>query len=263
MPYAINDGVRIRYVVEGSGPPLMLHIGFIGAVEDWYDAGYVAALRDDYQLILLDPRGQGQSDKPHDPGAYTRSQRINDVCAVLNAVGVDRAHYWGYSMGGQIGYALGVFAPERVSSLILGGASPYRYPDETVEDHPLYKGLQLGMAGMVAEFEGDDPEYWASDGERSRWLASDAVALTAAFRTGFSNPSLADHIRTVQTPTLIYCGTEDHPELKEQAARDMPNATFVPLDGLNHASAINRSELVLPHVTAFLAQVEEFASAER
>ena len=92
MPYASNEGVRIHYEVEGSGPPLFLHVGFLGTLEDWRreDTRYVEALRDAYRLVLLDPRGQGRSDAPHDPSAYTLDQRVGDVLAVLDAEGIER-----------------------------------------------------------------------------------------------------------------------------------------------------------------------------
>jgi pimeloyl-ACP methyl ester carboxylesterase len=253
MPYAVNNGVRIRYETEGSGPPLLLHIGGIGgALEDWYDAGYVAALRDDYQLILIDPRGQGQSDKPHDSASYARSERIGDVCAVLDAVGVERTHFWGYSSGGHVGYGMGVYASDRLLSLILGGASPLPSPLASVEEFPLFQLVQLGMEGMVAALEQDDPEFWASEGERARWLDADATAISAALRGWFPESLTAEKLSTVQVPTCIYCGTNDNPEPKARAAQAMPNATFVALEGLDHAAAINRSALVLPHITAFL-----------
>lgn len=253
MPLATCNGIHIRYEVDGDGPPLILHTGFIGALEDWYDAGYVAALRHDYRLILLDPRGQGQSDKPHDQAAYTRQERIDDVLAVLDNLGVERAHFWGYSMGGVIGFSLGAHAPDRLLSLILGGASPYAR-EQAVEDHPLFQGLQRGMAEMVAASEEGDPNFWVSDGERARWLASDSVALGVAFRAHFATPSLADELPTIRIPTLIFCGTNDDPKPKARAAREMPNASFVPLEELDHPAAFMRSELVLPHVTEFLAQ---------
>ena len=56
---------------------------------------------------------------------------------------------------------------------------------------------------------------------------------------------------------MIYCGTDDNPDPKIRAAQAIPNAQYIPLDGLNHASAINLSRRILPHVTAFLAQVEQ------
>jgi len=64
MPYADNQGVRIHYQIEGLGHPLVLQHGFTESIEDWYECGYVDALRRDYRLILVDARGHGKSDKP-------------------------------------------------------------------------------------------------------------------------------------------------------------------------------------------------------
>ncbi len=127
MPYANNDGVRIYYEVEGDGPPLVLHTGFMGRLQNWRrdGVGVVQALHADYRLLLLDPRGQGASDKPHEPAAYTMETRVADVIAVLDAEGIDRAHFWGYSMGAIIGSGFALYAPARLRSLILGGGGPY------------------------------------------------------------------------------------------------------------------------------------------
>jgi pimeloyl-ACP methyl ester carboxylesterase len=253
VPYASNDGVRIYYEVEGSGPPLVLHVGFLGSLEDWRreDTRYVQALRDAYRLVLLDPRGQGRSDAPHDPSAYTLDQRVGDVLAVLNAEGIERAHYWGYSMGGWVGFALGAFAPDRVLSLVLGGADPFQPDTGPSEDDAWLRLFRQGMPAFVADWERRDPNMPAT--MRDRWLALDARAMAAAQEAGLTAPSLEDALPTIQTPTLIYYGTDDYPDrLPERAAAKMPDATVVALEGLNHAQAIRRSDLVLPHVEAFL-----------
>ncbi len=69
MPYADNEGVRIFYEVVGDGPPLVLQHGMMMSLRRWSMAGYVDALKSKYRLILIDARGHGQSDKPHDPAA--------------------------------------------------------------------------------------------------------------------------------------------------------------------------------------------------
>ena len=79
MPYADNGSVRIHYQVEGEGPALVLQHGFTESLVDWYESGYVEALRPDYRLILIDARGHGASDKPHDPDAYVLNRRVADV----------------------------------------------------------------------------------------------------------------------------------------------------------------------------------------
>ena len=79
MPRVINDGISVHYRVEGDGPPLILQHGFTDSSETWYEMGYVDALKSNYHLILIDSRGHGQSDKPHDPSAYTPSRFASDI----------------------------------------------------------------------------------------------------------------------------------------------------------------------------------------
>jgi pimeloyl-ACP methyl ester carboxylesterase len=257
MSYATNDGIRIRYEINGSGPPLLLHIGFVGGLEDWIDAGYVAPLVGNYRLVLLDPRGQGRSDKPHDPALYTLRHRVGDVLAVLDAEGIDWAHVWGYSMGGRVGFALGVFAPDRLASLVIGGADPFPGNPRPIEGDVFCEGMRDGMAPFVAACEAADPTFFVSPGERARWLAADSDALRAACFMGVTEPDLdRAAVSAIQVPTLVYAGTQDDPEPKERAARLLPNGAFVALDGLDHAAAFGRSDLVLPHALAFLAGLE-------
>jgi pimeloyl-ACP methyl ester carboxylesterase len=75
MAFATNSGVRIHYEIEGSGQPLVLHHGSFASGADWGDLGYVDALKREHLLILMDARGHGASDKPHDPAAYDRAGR--------------------------------------------------------------------------------------------------------------------------------------------------------------------------------------------
>ena len=257
MPYAANNGIRIWYEIDGIGPPLVLHIGFAGWLENWTDAGYVAALRESYRLVLLDPRGQGRSDGPHDPAAYSAGHRVGDVLAVLDAAEIDRAHFWGYSMGGHVGYALGRLVPDRITSLILGGATPFGgYPRPIAGDEML-DGLREGMAGLAALWEAEYPDCWLSPGERERTLACDAEALATARRAHLTEPDLAeDAVAAIRTPGLLYAGTLDEPDPVKRAARLMPNAAFVALQGLDHAQTFERSDLVLPSVRAFLAKLD-------
>jgi pimeloyl-ACP methyl ester carboxylesterase len=125
MPYAVNQGVRIHYRIEGDGQPLVLQHGFTDSLETWYQTGYVEGLRPHYRLILIDARGHGASDKPHEPDAYDRERNVEDISTVLDDLDIPRAHYFGYSMGGGIGFAIARYAPERVHSLVIGGGSPY------------------------------------------------------------------------------------------------------------------------------------------
>jgi hypothetical protein len=115
MSYTTNKGVRIHYEVEGEGPPLVLQHGWTHSMEDWHTWGYVGALRDHHRLILIDARGHGESDKPYERSAYALDNLVGDIVAVLDALGLERVHYWGYSRGGWIGYGFVMQAGPRPS----------------------------------------------------------------------------------------------------------------------------------------------------
>jgi pimeloyl-ACP methyl ester carboxylesterase len=123
MPFAVNQGVRIHYEVEGQGFPLIIQHGYTDSMETWYELGYVEALKGMHRLILVDARGHGTSDKPHVTSAYAKERQAADVVAVLEELKVQRADYWGYSMGGRIGFALAQYAPERFRCFVIGGAA--------------------------------------------------------------------------------------------------------------------------------------------
>ena len=244
MPFADNRGCRIRYEVEGQGPPLVLQHGFTQNLERWYQRGYVDALKPRFRLILIDARGHGASEKPHDRAAYVWPVMSEDVVAVLDSLGLERVLYWGYSMGGGIGYGLAKHFPQRLNGLVIGGAHAGHYPFDT----------------LFGAEDGSDPEAFVGKFEalidskfvpevRAQLLASDTQALAAAAQ---DRPSMEDALPGLTLPCLLYAGDKDPYFPKAQAsARLIPGATFVPLPGLGHAEAFIRSDLVLPHFERF------------
>ena len=123
MPFAVNQGNRIHYQVEGKGPPLVLLHGIFWRVAGWYRYGYVDALKDKYRLILIDALGHGGSDKSHDGTAYTLPRHVGDITAVLDALEVPQAHVWGYSMGGWFGFGMAKYARDRHGALLAAACS--------------------------------------------------------------------------------------------------------------------------------------------
>jgi pimeloyl-ACP methyl ester carboxylesterase len=242
VPYAVNDGVRIYYEVEGEGPPLVLHHAFTGRLRVWRALGYVEPLRTRYRLVLLDARGHGASDKPHDRAAYRLAVGAADVVAVLDAAGVDTTHFLGYSMGGTVGFALSRLAPERLRSLIIGGAHPY---PATVSAFPDVDGASSEAFARALETTLGEP---LAPEARSQALANDLRALAAA---GQGEAFLG--APTLGVPCLLFVGAADrrHADVR-RFATETPGTTFVALPGLGHLQAMARSDLVLPHVTAFL-----------
>lgn len=250
MAYAINQGVRIHYQVEGDGPPLVLQHGFFWSVEGWSRAGYVDALKSHYRLILIDARGHGASDKPHDGTAYTLPQHVGDITAVLNALDISTAHFWGYSMGGWFGFGMAKHASDRVAALIIGGAHPYerRLPSASRPDGSdarafvgaFFERMGLERATLSAEQEAE-------------FYDNDFRALAASQR---DRPDLENVLPSMTMPCLLYVGEEDgnFPQVQACVQR-IPKGTLVSFPGLNHPETFYRADLVLPHALKFLQAV--------
>lgn len=116
-----SDGLRIYYRVEGTGEPVLLLHGFLVTSDaNWHFPGIVRDLAPEYQVITFDHRGHGKSDKPESPDSYGQIM-VEDAVALLDHLGVERAHVVGYSMGGLIALKLASDHPERVRSALIGG----------------------------------------------------------------------------------------------------------------------------------------------
>jgi pimeloyl-ACP methyl ester carboxylesterase len=182
VPYATNpiDGVRTFYEDSGaSGPPVLVYPGFTDPLEFAKTSPLAQALRDEFRLIFADHRGQGRSDKPHDVPSYALTTRVADATAILDALGIERAHYLGFSWGARLGFAIGEHAPERVLSLVVGGQQPYAWPDSPlsrVVTEALARARTRGIEALVVAFEA----FWDlrfPDSVRARYLDNDPLAL--------------------------------------------------------------------------------------
>jgi pimeloyl-ACP methyl ester carboxylesterase len=118
MPFATNPIDHVHNYFEdsgGSGPPVLVYPGFTDPLEYAEASPLAQALAQDFRLIFADHRGQGRSDKPHDVASYALSTRVADATAILDTLGIERAHYIGFSWGVRLGFAIGEHAPERGS----------------------------------------------------------------------------------------------------------------------------------------------------
>jgi pimeloyl-ACP methyl ester carboxylesterase len=254
MPFARNaDGVRVHFEVVGKGPPILLHHGFGSTPERWRWEGYVQALEDGYTLILMAARGHGLSDKPHGEEAYAWERRIEDVCNVLDALDLERVTFWGYSMGGRTGFGMLKLAPQRLSALVIGGSAPYQRTNGQYEER--IEQLRRGMLEYIVSLESRTGAPMP-EARRRHYESMDAEALIALTRANAAAAGFEAGLEGARVPALLYCGTEDAAhEGAGRAAAAMPNASFVSLPGLTHRTAIERSDLVLPHVLPFLEKV--------
>src|SRR5690349_11814896 len=115
MPQAEVDGVRINFDVQGEGEPLLL-IPYTSADHASY-AFQLPSYTEHFRCIALDLPGSGESDKP--PGPYSTEGYADQVAAFLRAIGVERAHVAGVSLGAAVGMHVAARHPDRVRSLSL------------------------------------------------------------------------------------------------------------------------------------------------
>ncbi|WP_072804688.1 alpha/beta fold hydrolase [Rhodococcoides yunnanense] len=252
-----NDGIRIAYQVVGSGPPLLLVHGSLLTHTIWRTFGYVKALRPSRALILVDMRGHGRSDKPHEIDAYRMDTVTDDLVAVLDAAGIARTDYWGYSYGGRAGLSLTAKAPERISSLIVGGGS--HGPQAGAFDRLFFPGCAdvletRGMDGFIDEWN-KHRLFPVDAATRAVFSANDASAMAAYFRASDVEPGLSDEaLRQFTVPSLFYVGSQDHTRLDDaHAAADLvPGAELHLIDGFDHSTTPAASTEVLSVVHPFL-----------
>jgi pimeloyl-ACP methyl ester carboxylesterase len=122
----VSNGVKLRYVAQGQGTPVVLIHGMTLDVESqWDEAGTIKALAKDYQVIAFDCRGHGKSDKPHEPAAYG-IEMVEDVRRLLDVLHITKAHLVGYSLGSSIALKFLTVHPERCLSVVLGEGAVYR-----------------------------------------------------------------------------------------------------------------------------------------
>lgn len=261
MPYANSRGVRIHYELEGQGAPLVLQYGQYFPLDIWYELNYVAALKEHYQLVLVDARGHGDSDKPDDPTAYGLDLMANDIVAVLDHLGIEKTHYMGYSSGALIGFGVLKYSPERLHSLIAGGGHPYNVHAERAawcaDQIQLFERERT--EDFVARLEGYIAELQLpplSGRMRARLLTHEPRALMAWLRQYPAWPSFEDILSQIAVPCLLYIGEHDGLAPMQSAAKAIPDASLVVIPDGGHLEGGTWVSLLRPHITQLLERVD-------
>lgn len=256
MPFASNpvDGVQIYFEDDGgSGAPVVILNGLgdpIAASRRW---GVSTALAPRHRCIFVDHRGHGGSDKPHDAAAYTTPLRVADVVAVLDELGIERAHLIGISWGARLLFGVGEHAPGRVLSLTMGGQAPYAMNPESRGVRMVTEAFAAGrsMADFVEALGGLGE---VDEEVRTHTLSNDFEALAAAWRSAMDEGGVVSNLTKWDVRCLIYAGTEDTDFFEDarRAASEIPGAHFLSLEGLSHLQAHENVDAVLPHIKALI-----------
>lgn len=262
MSEAVNDGVRIAYEVLGGGEPLLFVHGLGYDRRGW--GPLPALLAEDFQVVLFDNRGVGESDVPEGP--YAVSQMAADAVAVLDDAGIDNAHVLGVSLGGYIAQEIALTYPERVRKLVLGSTAPggtrsHPMPQAGLDAFDRFPTMEraAGLRLMVENSLGahgvrERPELveeiFAYRLERAPTLAGwQAQAWAGATFDAY------DRTSEIAAPTLVFHGGADTVvDARNGAllAERIPGALLETIPERGHLVVWQEAELLAPIVREFL-----------
>jgi DNA-binding SARP family transcriptional activator/pimeloyl-ACP methyl ester carboxylesterase len=267
--YARSGDLNIAYQVTGDGPiDVVLVSGFVSHLEkDWEEprhARFLERLGSVARLIRFDKRGTGLSDRP--AGMPDLETRMDDVRAVMDAVGSERAVLFGYSEGAPMVILFAATYPQRVPALVLYGAYAKRLdPDDDYPWAPTREARSAYIEGLERDwgFESDLKVIAPSADEAlARWWGERcrAAASPGGIRALNEMNSLIDVralLSTVQAPTLVvHRGTDYDVKVEEgrYIAERIPAARFVELPGADHFVGVDPDQ-ILDVVEPFLIEL--------
>jgi pimeloyl-ACP methyl ester carboxylesterase len=249
--YFDSGGVKIHYLVEGRGEPVLLIHGFtVNLQSQWGAPGILAALARDYRVIALDNRGHGKSGKPHDPKQYG-AEMAEDAVRLLDHLKIPRAHVVGYSMGASITAKLLTTHPDRLLSATLGGsggvregAVPRRY-EVLAESLEQGKGFGPLIEVLTPPGRPKPTEEQVKEINERLTAGNDTQALAAVVR-GLKGLAVSDEkLKANRVPTLALIGEIDPLKKGVDEVKDrMANLQVVVIDGADHFTAFARPEFV-------------------
>lgn len=243
-------GVGIHFQVHGpptDRAPVLLTHGYSSSTSMW-DPN-LAALGADRQLIVWDIRGHGQSGSPEDPGLYSEAASVDDMGAVLDACGAERAVVGGLSLGGYLSLAFYLAHPARVTGLLLFDTGPGFKNDDARNQWNRY--AESTAAGFEREGLGSlaaSPEVGTGHHDPAGLARAARGILTQR------DARIIESLPQVAVPTLVLVGANDKPFLAAAGymAAKIPGARLTVLPDAGHASNINQPDAFNQEVAQFL-----------
>jgi len=268
MKHAHVNGIKIAYGVRGSGPPLVLIMGYRLSSLAW-PLDFIDALADRFTVVLFDNRGTGSSEKP--TLGYEISNMARDLGGLLDHLEIPRANVLGYSMGGAIAQDFVRQFPDRVLRLVLCA---------TTCGGPRATYASPSIVRVMRELDGLKPEEVArriwrvtySPGYRAnhRKLAEDQMRREIAAPTplhaadlqfqAFAEFDCSEALPKVEAPTLVLTGDLDElvsPQNSRLIASLIPRASRIVIPGCGHRMMWEATDECVEFVTEFLTGVPE------
>lgn len=272
MPQATaGDSVKLYYEEVGTGNTLIFVHEFAGDHRSWEPQLRFFSRR--YRCVAFNARGYPPSDVPEDAKQYSQERARDDVIAVLDHLGIERAHVVGLSMGGFTTLHVGLAYPQRVRSLVIAGCGygsqrgteeKFRAESEALahrletEGASAFEKYAAGPARV--QFQNKDPRGYQAFVDALLQHSAKGAALTTR-GVQMRRPllyQLIDGMKRIAVPTLVMTGDEDEPCLEAalMLKRAIPTAGLVVFPRSGHTINLEEPELFNRAVADFLAAVE-------
>jgi proline-specific peptidase len=275
-----RDGRRLAYKRVGSGPTLVCHGGGPGFSSLYL--GTLGGLDDRLELVLLDPRGTGDSDRPADPRAYAIGDYVDDVEELHRHLGLERIDLFGHSHGGIVAIAYAARHPDRVERLILASTLARWAPEQEAAmeqavashvDEPWYADAKAALdAEQAGDFETDEemaelglrefPFYFNRYGDEERAYVetlrgdtSNADTLRYFNQEIFETFDLRPELEKITAPTLVITGAEDFitgPASAAEIEQGLSDVSKVIIPSCGHFLFVEAPEAFAVAVASFL-----------
>lgn len=267
-----DDGIKLHYEQTGAGTPIVFVHEFAGDCRTWEPQVRHFSRR--YRCIAYNARGYPPSDVPADVEQYSQQRARDDILSVLDALGIERAHIVGNSMGGFATLHFGIAHSRRALSLVIAGcgygAHPSQYAQFQAQSRELANSMrERGMAHVAATY-GHGPsrlQLKAKDprgfDEFVRQFSEHSAEGSANTMLGYQarRPSLYDlgaELASITAPALIVAGDEDDAVLEPSLMmkRTIPGAALVVLPNSGHMTNLEEPALFNRLLEDFFHQVE-------
>jgi pimeloyl-ACP methyl ester carboxylesterase len=279
MSYAsARDGTRLHYEETGSGTPLVFVHEFAGDHRSWEPQMRFFARY--FRCVAYNARGFPPSDVPDDAARYSQAHARDDVIAILDHLGADRAHIVGLSMGGFAALHVGIAHPKRARSLVIAGCGYGAEPDKkekfqaeceaaaaSFESNWIEAAKKYALGPTRVQFQNKDPRGWA---EFARQLLEHAPKGQALTMRGVQmrRPSLwelVEDMKRIDVPALIVTGDEDDPCLEPALLmkRNIATAGLAVLPWSGHTINIEEPDAFNRALFDFFMRVDEGRSTRR
>ena len=273
MPYATtNDGVQLYYEVSGSGTPVIFVHEFAGDHRAWEPQMRHFGQRS--MAITYAASGYPPSDVPDDVSKYSQARAADDIAAVLDALGIAKAHVVGLSMGGFATLHFGFRHPDRALSLVVAGcgygaekgaSDKFRSEVDAVAAFLDAEGIRAfaekyAYGPTRVQFENKDPRGFA---EFKQQLSEHSAIGARNTQLGVQKerPSLydlVDQMQALTVPTLVLTGDEDWPCLQPALLmkQTIPSAALSVMPNCGHTINIEDPDQFNRLVSDFIVQVD-------